>query len=88
MRSLADYIIAPIIMKVARVHSPRPPLDWSGVHHAAMVTLWITVGFTIFAVLLWFAGGAGLPVPDIRAWTEQKQPAFATPKLLARLRGQ
>jgi hypothetical protein len=38
-------------------------------------------------VLLWIAGGAGLPKPDIRAWIEQKGPAFASPKLLARLRG-
>jgi MFS family permease len=87
VRSLADYIIAPIIMKIARVHSRRPPLDWPGVHQAAMVTLWLTIGFTIFGVLLWLAGGAGLPLPDIRAWIEQKQPAFASPKLLARFRG-
>ncbi|HVX03821.1 MAG TPA: MFS transporter [Rhodanobacteraceae bacterium] len=86
VRSLADYIIAPIIMKAARVHSLRPPLDWPGVHHATLVTLWITVGFTIFAVLLWIGGGAGLPKPDIRAWIEQKQPAYASPKLLARFR--
>ncbi|HEX7368760.1 MAG TPA: MFS transporter [Rhodanobacteraceae bacterium] len=87
VRSLADYIIAPIIMKVARVHSNQTPLDWPGVQHAAMVTLWITIGFTIFAVLLWLAGGAGLPKPDIHAWIEQNQPALPSPKLLARLRG-
>lgn len=86
VRSLADYIIAPIIMKIARVRSHQPPLDWPGVHQAAVVTLWLTIGFTILGVALWFAGGVGLPLPDIRAWIERKQPAFESPKLLARLR--
>jgi MFS family permease len=86
VRSLADYIIAPIIMKIAQVHSYRPPLDWPGVHQAAIVTLWLTVGFTVLGVVLWFAGRAGLPLPDIRAWIDRKEPAFESPKLLARFR--
>jgi MFS family permease len=86
VRSLADYVIAPIIMKVARTHSHQPPLDWPGIHQAAMVTLWLTVAFTVFGVVLWLAGGAGLPRPDIKAWIERQQPAIPSPKLLARLR--
>lgn len=86
VRSLADYIIAPIIMKIARVRSHQPPLDWPGVHQAAAVTLWLTVGFTVVGVALWVAGGAGLPLPDIRAWIDRKQPAFESPKLFARFR--
>lgn len=52
VRSLADYIIAPIIMKIARVRSHQPPLDWPGVHQAAIVTLWLIVGFTVLGVAL------------------------------------
>jgi MFS family permease len=87
VRSLADYIIAPVIAKIAREGSHKPPLDWPGVHEAAGVTLWITVGFTVVGALLWVAGGVGLPVPDIQGWLTQNKPAIRSPVLLARLRG-
>jgi hypothetical protein len=87
VRSLADYIIAPVIGRIAQQGSHTPPLDWPGVHEAAGITLWITIGFTAIGVLLWIAGGVGLPVPDIRAWITDKKPAIRSPVLLARLRG-
>ncbi len=87
VRSLADYIIAPVIAKIAEVASRAPPLDWPGVHAAAAVTLWITGGFTLVGVALWVAGGMGLPRPDIGAWIERNQPAIRSTPLLARLRG-
>jgi MFS family permease len=87
VRSLADYIIAPVIATIAREGSHKPPLDWPGVHEAAGVTLWITVGFTVLGALLWIAGGVGLPVPDIQGWLTQNKPAIRSPVLLARLRG-
>ncbi|HET7558148.1 MAG TPA: hypothetical protein VFK08_08765, partial [Rhodanobacteraceae bacterium] len=74
------------VMKIARVRSYQPPLDWPGVHQAAVVTLWLTVGFTVLGVVLWLAGRAGLPLPDIHAWIDRKEPAFESPKLLARFR--
>jgi len=87
VRSLADYIIAPVIAKIAREGSHKPPLDWPGVHEAAGITLWITVGFTVVGALLWVAGGVGLPVPDIQGWLTQNKTAIRSPVLLARLRG-
>jgi len=57
-------------------------------HHLFLISEWITTGFTTFVVPLWIAGGSGLPRPDIRAWIEEKQPAYASPKLLARFRDQ
>lgn len=86
VRSLADYIIAPIVMKVARVHTTRPPLDWPGIHHATAVTLWLTLGFTVFGVALWIASRAGLPRPDLDKWVGGKQPAIDSPNLLAPFR--
>jgi hypothetical protein len=68
------------------VRSYQPPLDWPGVHQAAVVTLWLTVGFTVLGVVLWLAGRAGLPLPAIHAWIDRKEPAFESPKLLARFR--
>lgn len=87
VRSLADYVIAPIIMKVARVHTQRPPLDWPGIQHGTAVTLWLTLAFTVFGVVMWIAGGSGLPVPDLHAWIGGKQPAIPSPRLFARWRG-
>ncbi|HET8700147.1 MAG TPA: MFS transporter, partial [Nitrococcus sp.] len=87
VRSLADYVITPIIMKVARVHSLRPPLDWPGVHHATAITLWLLVGFTVFGILIWLASNAGLPRPDIETWIDKSKPAYASPRLFARFRG-
>lgn len=86
VRSLADYVITPIILKIARVRSLQPPLDWPGVQRAATITLWLAVGFTVFGIALWIAGGAGLPVPDITKWLKQSKPAIPSPKLLARFR--
>lgn len=86
VRSLADYIIAPVIARIAREGSQTPPLDWPGVREGIWITLSITIGFTVIGVLLWIAGGVGLPVPDLRAWTKENKPAIHSPLLLARLR--
>jgi hypothetical protein len=87
VRSLADYIMAPVIAKIAREGSHKPPLDWLGVREAAGITLWIAVAFTVVGALLWIAGGVGLPVPDIQGWIKENKPAIRSPVLLARLRG-
>ncbi|MGH8216323.1 MAG: MFS transporter [Rhodanobacteraceae bacterium] len=87
VRSLADYVITPVIMKIARVRSYLPPLDWPGVQRATEITLWLTVGLTVLGIALWMAGGAGLPVPDIKTWIGGDKPAVESPPLLNRLRG-
>ncbi|MGH8214664.1 MAG: hypothetical protein ACREPZ_03090, partial [Rhodanobacteraceae bacterium] len=86
VRSLADYVITPVIMKIARVRSHLPPLDWPGVQRATVITLWLTVGLIVLVVALWMAGGAGLPVPDIKTWIGGNKPAVESPPLLDRLR--
>lgn len=86
VRSLADFVITPIIMKIARVRSLQPPLDWPGIQRATTITLWLAAGFTAFAILLWMAGAAGLPQPNVQAWIKQSKPAMPSPKLLARFR--
>lgn len=86
VRSLADYIIAPIILKVAALSSAKPPLDWDGTREGLWVTFWLALGFTAAGTLLWLAGRVGLPCPDLEAWLNKEQPAFHSPKLLARFR--
>ena len=86
VRSLADYVIAPVILRIAQAGSHRKPLDWPGIHEATMITLWITIGFTLIGAALWLAGDAGLPKPDIKGWIEENKPAFESPRLFARFR--
>ncbi|MGH7056745.1 MAG: hypothetical protein ACREFZ_02530, partial [Acetobacteraceae bacterium] len=86
VRSLSDFIIAPVIARIARNGSHTPPLDWHGVHEAAAMTLWITIAFTAFGIFLWWAGGVGLPDPDISAWSKENKPTIDSPVLLARVR--
>lgn len=86
VRSLGDYIIAPVIGRIAQQGSRMPPLDWPGVRQAAGITLWITIAFTAVGILLWWAGGIGLPLPDIPAWIKENKPAIRSPLLFGRLR--
>lgn len=87
IRSLADYIMAPVLTKISQQGSLTKPLDWPGVREAIWITLWITIAFTVIGVAMWVAGGMGLPRPDLRAWIKSNKPAFQSTPLLARFRG-
>ncbi|OYV39324.1 MAG: hypothetical protein B7Z80_07625 [Rhodospirillales bacterium 20-64-7] len=86
VRSLADYIIAPVILKLARTGSAKPPLDIGGAHLAGEAALAITLGFTGFGIFLWLSSVSGLPKPDIIGWIEDNKPALESPLLLAKFR--
>ncbi len=85
VRSLSDYILAPVVLEIARQGSSKPPLTAAGVQEATWITLWITIAFTVLGTALWLAGGIGLPRPDIVAWIKDNRPAFRSPPLLAAL---
>lgn len=87
VRSLADYVIAPVILKIADMNSAGGTIDWPGVRLGIWITLWLSVGFTIFGSFLWIAGRGGLPKPDLEAWLHQDEPAFNSHRLLALFRG-
>ena len=88
VRSVADFIIAPVILKVARLTSA--PADHSialnGVHAAVFVTLVIAVAATAVTVGLLLLGGSVLSVPNLEAWLNRNEPAIESPPLLGRLR--
>ena len=87
VRSLADFVMAPVVMKLADVSSTTAPLDWHGIATGTRVTLWIAACFVVVGIGLWLAGGAGLPRPDIRGWIAEGGTGLDSPRLFARLRG-
>ena len=86
VRSEADFILAPVMLQVARVASGGGKPNPAGVTHAIWVTILVTLAATSFIVAVYLAGGAGLPVPDLKAWLEENRTAVHSPALLATFR--
>jgi MFS family permease len=87
VRSVADFILSPVMLKIARMTASGPaPVDTSGIHIALAITVALTLAGTAFAFLLLLAGGRPLPQPDIVAWLKRQQTAIQSPPLLAALR--
>lgn len=85
VRSLCDYIIAPVLMQIAREASARQ-LDMHGVHLSVWIALWLVVAFTIFGIALYVLGRGGLAKPDLDGWLAHRGPAIEPTPLLSRLR--
>ena len=87
VRSVADFILAPVMLKVARAATPGPDaLDASGIHVAMLITLVVALVGGLLALALLLAGGMRLPRPDLDAWIKHQQPAIQSPPLLAAFR--
>jgi len=71
LRSLADYIIAPVMMQIAHAASGQN-LDPHGIHLSVRITLWLTVAFTVFGSALYVLGRGGLPKPDLERWLSDR----------------
>jgi len=87
VRSVADFILSPVMLKIAReTTSGAAPIDIAGIHVALAITIALTIAGTAFALLLLLAGGKPLPQPDIAAWLQRQQTAIHSPLLLAAFR--
>ena len=86
VRSVADYILAPVMLKVAGVASGQGGLNAAGVHEAIWITLAITMASVLAGVALFLLGGAPLPRPDLEGWLAQKGPAIGSPNFAERVR--
>lgn len=86
VRSVADFIMAPVIQRIATVASGTQHLTPFGYQQALWITLSIAVAGTLFAAVLYLLGGAGLTRPDIEGWLHRNRSAVRSPPLLARLR--
>jgi MFS family permease len=87
VRSVADFILAPVMLGVARVASGAMQPNAEGLRFSIWITLGVTIAFTLGGAALYLLGGAGLPRPDLVAWIERNQPAIGSPPLAQTLRG-
>lgn len=86
VRSVADFILAPIMLEVARVASTGAHLTGPGIREALWTTVYVSIALTAGGVVLYLFGGAGLPRPDIEVWIKENRPAIGSPKLGEALR--
>lgn len=86
VRSVADFILAPVMLAVARIASGAMHPNTAGLKFAIAVTLGITLAATLGGIALYLLGGVGLPRPDLLAWIERNQPAIGSPPLAQTLR--
>jgi MFS family permease len=86
VRSVADFILAPVMLGVAKVASGAMQPTAAGLRFSIWLTLGVTIALTLGGVALYLLGGAGLPRPDLVAWIERNQPAIGSPPLAQRLR--
>lgn len=86
VRSVADFILAPVMLAVARVASGAMQPTAAGLRFSIWLTLGVTVALTLGGVALYLVGGAGLPRPDLVAWIEHNRPAIGSPPLAQKLR--
>lgn len=83
---MADFILAPVMLGIARVASGAPHPNADGLRFSIWLTLGGTIALTLGGMALYLLGGAGLPRPDLVAWIERNQPAIGSPPLAQRLR--
>ncbi len=88
IRSMANFIMAPVLIKIAITISGGGALFTTrGFHASVLIALGATAIAVLIAVTLYVAGGPGLQRPDIRRWLKADEPAFESPELFALLRG-
>jgi hypothetical protein len=86
VRSVADFILAPVMLGVARVASGAMQPGADGLRFSLWLTLGVTIALTLGGAALYLIGGAGLPRPDLVAWIEHNRPAIGSPPLAQMLR--
>jgi len=87
VRSEADFIMAPVMLQVARLESGGHGLTQAGIRQAILITAMITGATTLLGILLYLgSAGARLPKPDLVSWLGHPRPAFDSPAVWAVLR--
>lgn len=88
VRSVADFILAPVMVRVAVETSggSGAALNAAGVHWAIAVTTFIAVAGLIAVITLHLLGAAGLPRPDLDAWLKHNRPALPSSQLAQAVR--
>jgi MFS family permease len=86
VRSVADFLLGPVMLEVARKASGVKGLNVTGIEHALWLLVLMAIASTLLFVLLYLIGSHELPRPNIADWLEHEAPALPSPPLGARLR--
>lgn len=86
VRTVPDFVLAPVILEVAMAASGGKKLTLAGFRLALWSNLGLAIAATIFGAALYFGGGLRLPRPDLVNWIEKGGRAMDSPPLLAILR--
>lgn len=87
VRSSADFLLSPILLKIAQQSSRTRPIDAVGVEHTLWIAVFVASGAVAAALALYLAGCRRLPQPRIGPWLEQQHVALDSPALGAALHG-
>ena len=82
VRSMADFILAPVMQEVARLVSGGKSLNAAGIDVALWITIWGTIGLTLFGMALYLAARPRLPRPDLEGWLDGQGIAVFSPPLV------
>lgn len=86
VRSVADFILAPVILEIMHMASWSPHPTPHGVATAAWYMLLISGAATLLLMAIYMLGGSFFPKPDLAAWLEKSQKALHSPPLFQVLR--
>lgn len=86
IRSVADYILAPVLIEIAHVAARATAPNAYGIAEAAWVTMLVAIASTGLGVVVYLIAGPQLPEPDLDRWLKASEPAFRSPPLAAALR--
>ncbi len=86
VRSVADFLLGPLMLEVARKASVTSSLNIMGIEHALWILMLLTIASILLFVVLYVIGSRQLPQPDIAGWLEHDCPALPSAPLGARLR--
>lgn len=87
VRSVADFVLAPVILELMHVGSAGSAPTPQGVASAAWYVLLIAAACTGFAILLYLSGSVSLPRPDLVRWLSGDDPALESPQFFGAFRG-
>ena len=85
LRAEADYVMGPILQRIAHVSSAGIGLG-HGIEHALWLTLLIALATIALCVAVYLGSGLGPEPPDLELYLEEGEPGLDSPPFLARLR--
>lgn len=86
VRSVGDFLIAPVMAKLAALFSRPEMIDTAGIHAAVAISVAAAAGTTLLCLLIYATSGLRLPRPDLECWLEKDGTALDSPPLFARWR--